>query len=344
MIYIGMDVSSKSFVVHAINERRKKLFSGEILPTRTGLRKLIKDLGGANKLVAFEAGNQMKWISLFLKKIKGVHLHVVHPNEVKWISQSDGKTDKVDARKLAELACSDMLPQKVHVVEGHVRQLRELLSARMQLQSKRIALINSLRAYMKQEGYRFPEGFFQRLDCFEKIKSLRVSDVQKGIFCSFMESIEMLQSSEWDITERILEIEDVRLGLIESVPGVGKLSSRVLLSAIDRVDRFDNSKSLSNYGALSPRIYQSGDVSHTGRINRDGRHEVRRVLLQCAHTIPRMKTYESKPLRDFFNRIERRRGKKRALVALARKILTTVYGVMKSGEFYNPQALMAYTD
>jgi len=98
MIYIGMDVSSKSFVVHAINEKKKKLFSGEISPTRAGLRKFITGLGAANKLVAFEAGNHKKWISLFLKKIKGIHLHVVHPNEVKWINQSDGKTDKVDAK------------------------------------------------------------------------------------------------------------------------------------------------------------------------------------------------------------------------------------------------------
>ena len=91
-----MDVSSKSFVVHAINGRKKKIFSGEVSPTRVGLRTLVRDLGSANKLIVFEAGNQMKWISLYLKKIKGVCVHVVHPNEVKWISQSNGKTDKVD--------------------------------------------------------------------------------------------------------------------------------------------------------------------------------------------------------------------------------------------------------
>ena len=71
------------------------------------------------------------------------------------------------------------------------------------MQRKRIALINSLRAYMKQEGYHFPEGFFQRWNYFERIKSLRVSDVQKGIFCSFIKSIEMLKSSEQEITDRM---------------------------------------------------------------------------------------------------------------------------------------------
>jgi len=87
MIYRGMDVRSKSFVVHAINEKKQVVFSGEIEPTRYGLKKLMKGLGEEEKLVVFEAGNQLKWIALTLKKMAGVHIHVVHPNEIKWINQ-----------------------------------------------------------------------------------------------------------------------------------------------------------------------------------------------------------------------------------------------------------------
>ena len=152
MIYVGMDISSKSFVVHAINSQNKIVFKGEIKPTRQGLHRMIKCLGRQTKLVVFEAGNQLKWIALELKKIKGVHVHVVHPNEIKWINQSSAKTDKIDARKLARLARGDILPRQVHIVEGTARQLRELISARHTLQSKRVALINSIRGCLKQEG------------------------------------------------------------------------------------------------------------------------------------------------------------------------------------------------
>ena len=160
MIYVGMDVSSKSFVVHAINERRRVVFKGAVEPSREGLEKLMGRLGKETKLVVFEAGNQLKWIALWFKRRRDVHLHVVHPNEIKWISQSSGKTDKVDAKKLAELARGNLLPRKVHIVEGHVRELRELLSARQTLQSKRVALLNTVRAYVLQEGRRLPEKFF----------------------------------------------------------------------------------------------------------------------------------------------------------------------------------------
>ena len=140
MIYIGMDVSSKSFTIHAINEKKQVVFKGDIEPTRDGLRGLVKRFEDHSILIVFEAGNQLKWIALTLKKLKNVHIHVVHPNEIKWINQSSGKTDKIDARKLAYLARGDMLPRKVHIVDGKARELRELISARHRLQSKRIAL------------------------------------------------------------------------------------------------------------------------------------------------------------------------------------------------------------
>jgi transposase len=343
MIYVGMDISSKSFMIHAINSKKEVVFNDEIKPTRLGLRQMIKDLGGQTKLVVFEAGNQLKWVALELKKIKGVHVHVVHPNEIKWINQSSAKTDKIDARKLAQLARGDMLPRKVHIVEGEIRQLRELISARHTLQSKRVALINSIRGVLKQEGYRLPEKFFQHANWRAHLEQMRLAETQKVILSSFMTSIETLLKAESELTRQIIGIENEEIKRLQSIPSIGELSSRVIISAVDDVKRFDNKKGIAKYGALTPRIYQSGGVTHLGRINRDGRHEVRRVLLQCAHTTARMKSYEARPLREFFERVKQRRGKKIAIVALARKLLTIAYGVLKNRTMYDPQMLIPGT-
>ena len=339
MIYIGMDISSKSFVVHGIDEKKRVLVSGEIEPTRGGLKGLIRGLGSQKKLVIFEAGNQLKWIAKTLQEMEGVGIHVVHPNEIKWINQSSGKTDKIDARKLAHLGRGDMLPRKVHIVEGKIRELRELISARQRLQSKRVALINSIRGQMKQEGHSLPEKFFQSKHWGEKLKGIKIGEVQKLIVESFMESIDSLLMAEKKLTEKIGAIRDKRIELLESIPSLGRLSSRVILSAVDDVGRFDSKKCVAKYGALTPRIYQSGGTTYLGRINRDGRQEVRRVLLQCAHVIVRMSSYGSRPLREFFERIRKRRGKKIAIVAVARKLLTIAYGVLKSKRAYDPLRL-----
>jgi transposase len=343
MIYTGMDVSSKSLIIHAIGKRKKVVFKGEIDSSRAALRKLVKDLGSDTKLFVFEAGNQLKWIALTLKKIKGVHVYVVNPNEVKWISQSNGKTDKVDARKLAELARADLLPRPVHVVDGHIRELRELISARETLQSKRISLINTIRGLMLQEGCRLPTKFFQSVDWQLKLERSKIGINTKTIICAYMQSIESLHKTEFELTEKIMSIKDKRCPLLETIPGIGGLTSRVILSALDDVRRFDNKRTVSKYGGLSPTIYQSGNVNHLGRINRNGRRELRRVLLQCAHTVARMKSFGSKPLRDFFERVMKKRGKKIAIVALSRKLLTVAYGILKTGEPYDPAKLIYQT-
>jgi len=80
---------------------------------------------------------------------------------------------------------------------------------------------------------------------------------------------------------------------------------------------------------------------HLGRITRDGRQEGRRVLLQCAHTLARIHSLGARPLRAFYERVLKRWGKKIAIVALARRLLTTAYGVLKSGQVYDRAKLLA---
>jgi transposase len=113
----------------------------------------------------------------------------------------------VDAKKLAELARAGLLPRVVHVVEGPVRELRELVSARQQLQSMRVALINTIRGYVYQEGHRLPEKFFAGATWAAKLARLPVSAPLKLIIQTFMASIEALVAAERRLTERILAIE-----------------------------------------------------------------------------------------------------------------------------------------
>jgi transposase len=342
MLYVGIDLSSKSFVVHAINERKRVVLRKEVAPSREGLRGIQRELGSGAKLVVFEAGNQLKWVADFWKKQEGVRLHVVHPNEVKWISSSSGKTDKVDARKLAELARADLLPRAVHVVEGTARQLRELTSARRQLMQKRVGLANTVRGYLKQEGVQLGTKFFTAADWEERLEKMRLSPTLKQIVSAFIPAMQQLEEAEQELTRGLSAVSNEDIRRLETIPGVGTISSRVLVGALDNVERFDDRKSVAKYGALTPTVRQSGDMVHLGRINRDGRHEIRRVLLQCAHTVARMQTAGSRPLRIYFQRLMRARGKKRAVVALARKLLTIAYGVLRSKTDYDPARLAPY--
>jgi len=148
----GLDVSGQSLVVYAVNERKRCVSEGTGAPTRAGLRALVQPVGVGTKLVAFEAGNQLKLIAETLKTMAGVPVHGVRPNEGKWITESRGKTDRVDAKTLAELARGGLRPRAGHVMEGPVRELRELVRARPQLQSQRIALLKRSGATRTKKG------------------------------------------------------------------------------------------------------------------------------------------------------------------------------------------------
>ena len=287
MIYVGMDISSKDFMIHAIDERKKVKFKGSIAPSRKSLRELISALGIEKKIFIFESGNQMKWIADFFKS-QGEEIHVVHPNEVKWITQSGGKkTDKVDAKKLSELGRADMLPRRVHVAEGSARDLRELIGARQSLLNKRVSLMNTIRGFLKQEGVRLPAKFFTSNDWQVTLMGLKLRQATESIVANLMFAVEQLQECEKGLNGEIQKVSNKQIELIETIPGIGKLSSRVLFSALINAERFDNSKCVANYGALTPTIYQSGGTENMGRINRDGRGEVRRAMLQCAHAVAR---------------------------------------------------------
>jgi transposase len=255
------------------------------------------------------------------------------------MTESRGKTDRVDAKKLAELARGGLLPRAVHVVAGPVRELRELVSARQQVPRTRIALIKTIRGAVDQEGHRLPEQCVAGPTWAVKPARLPVSAPLRLIIPTCMASIEALVAAEQQLTKRMLAIQDPRCVLLETIPAIGPLSARVLVSALDEARRFDDHKAVANDGALAPTSYQSGAVRQWGRINRDGRSEVRRVLLQCAHTVTRMNSHGAKPLQQFGARIARRRSKTIAVVALARTRLTTAYGVLKSGQPYDPRKL-----
>lgn len=192
MIYVGLDVSGKSIVASAVNERKRCVFEGEGPSSRLGLRALLQQVGRGAKLVACEAGNQMKWIAETLKRMAGIQIHVVHPNEVKGSTESRGKTDRVEARKRAELARAGLLPRAGPVGEGPVRERRELGSARQQLQAKRVALINPIRGAVCQAGHRRPEQFLAGTTWRTKLGRLSVSAPVRLILETFMTRIDAL--------------------------------------------------------------------------------------------------------------------------------------------------------
>jgi transposase len=132
MYYIGLDVASKNSFVHVIDGHGKKIESKEIPTDKDSYRQYFRLWARKPVHVAVEAGGHTRWIHDTITKL-GIDVYVVNPHKVKLIAESKKKTDKVDAKVLAELLRLDGLPKRVHVAEGESRELRDLLRARYQL-------------------------------------------------------------------------------------------------------------------------------------------------------------------------------------------------------------------
>jgi len=341
VIYCGMDIATKSSYVYVTNARGRKLTLGEIPTTRAGMEARLRRYVGRGLRIAIEAGNQTAWIYDALTEM-GAKVTVVNPTKVKLIAESRCKTDKIDARILCELLRIKALPYPVHMPGKRARTLRGLLVARRQLVSARTKLCNVVRGMVRQEGIILPTRAlstfvgWQRLmgNGFDQPYLLTVVSAYYDSFVSLTRSIQELDR---ELAER--EGKDKRVARLQTMPKVGRIASLTFLAAVDDVKRFRSSRKLVGYSGLAPTVRSSGERTEYGSISREGRRELRAVWVQIAHLVAADKSRGTQPLRTWFNRVARRRGKKTATVALARRLLVIAYHLLRDETVYEPARL-----
>lgn len=127
-----------------------------------------------------------------------------------------------------------------------------------------------------------------------------------------------------------MSTSDNNARLLDTLPGVAPYTALFLSSAIGDVNRFPDSKHLCAYLGLVPSLHQSGDVSLTGHITREGNQWLRRNMIECARVAVRKDSH----LRAFHTKLARKRGEKKALIAVARKMTAYAFWMLKRNQTY----------
>lgn len=336
MYYCGIDIAMKSSYVYITDGRGRKKNSGEIPTTASMFRQRLQPYLRTGLRVAIEAGNQTAWIHDALVDM-GAEVTVVNPMKVKLIAQSRRKTDKIDAKILCELLRLDGLPHPVHIPGKQTRSLRGLLVARRQLISARIKLCNVVRGMLRQEGIMLPSRALMSFIGWQRLMGRRykhehLTIVIESYYQSFVSLTRSIQALHKQLGR--LERADERAARLKTIPMVGRIASLTLLAAVDDIERFDSSRKLVSYSGLSPTVRSSGDRTEYGSISREGRSELRAVWVQIAHLVLRDKGRSTARLRRWYSKVASRRGKRTAIVALARKLLTIAYRLLKDQTEY----------
>jgi len=341
MFYCGLDVAMKSSYVYITDSQGRKKSSGEVPTDKAALTQRLRPYLRGGLSVALEAGNQSAWIHDLLVDL-GAQVTVVNPAKVKLIAESRQKTDKIDAKILCELLRLNGLPHPVHVPPAETRALRGLLVARRQLVAARAKLSNVVRGMLRVEGIGLAARGLLTFAAWEQlIAGSYVHSHLKPVLAAYFESFKSLTRSIQALDKQLAERErkDARAARLKTIPKVGRIAALTFLAAVDDVHRFPSSRKLVGYTGLAPTVRSSGERTEYGHITRQGRAELRAVWVQIAHLVAADTGKATAPLRKWFSKVAYHRGKKTAIVALARKLLVIAYHLLREETVYDAARL-----
>src|SRR5262245_29123222 len=287
--------------------------------------------------VVLEVGTHSRWLDRMLKDL-GHEVFVANAGRLESIRASRHKCDRRDARELAQLGY--LGPKYLHPIAHRPEEMQEhlgLMHARDVLVRARTMLVNQVRGTLKACGHKpprcSPEAFVHRL------AERSITNV----------SVEALAGAITELSERIKElakqIEEVGrsypgVALVRQIPGVGPLTSLAFVLVVFDPARFRRSRDVAPYLGLVPAKHQSGDRDPQLGITKAGNVFVRRHLVQAAHYILGPQEYRPDcELRRYGERLVARGGKaakKRAVVAVARKLAVLMLHLWRTAEVYRP--------
>lgn len=341
---IGMDLGDKHSHCAMMDESSTEILEQSRVRT-TGPAMRAKFGGLKPCLVVIEAGTHSPWVSRTLKQC-GHEVLVANPRKLRMIYQNETKDDTIDAAMLARVARMD--PALLYPIEHRSKQGQvdlETLNGRNALVEQRTALINHVRSVIKSFGARLPKC---DADTFHAKVSTLLPTELTPILSPILDVIAMTTKTIHDYDARIdllCETTYPEAQLFQSVKGIGPITALAFALIIEDPKRFDKSRDVGSYLGLTPRRDQSGAHDPQLRITKAGNSYLRRLLVCAAHYLLGPLNQQDSELRQWGLTLagatdgqthHNKRLKKRAVVAVARKLAVLLHTMWTTGECYQP--------
>jgi transposase len=330
---IGIDLGDKMSRYLILNEEGLAVEEGSFRNSAESIGKHFGNRGRAR--VALEVGTQSAWIAREFAKL-GHEVIVANARELKWITSSDDKNDRNDARKLARLARADrsLLAPVEHRTAEQQAELA-VIRARDALVSSRTLLVNTARSLAKGFGLRLPASI---TSTFGARALAGLAENLRTAMSGLLEQIDALGVKIRDYDQRIGEVaaKHPEVEQLASVPGVGTLTATAFVLTLGRRERFAHSRDVGSFLGLRPRQRQSGERDPQLGISKSGDKYLRKLLVQCAHHILGHWGKDSALRQWGLSKSDGSASKKRAVVAVARKLAVLLHRMWKTGENFKP--------
>jgi len=324
---VGIDLHRRRSHIAVIDDEGTETLSRRIENDPATFLELLAEIDGESE-IALEATYGWEWLADLLCDA-GYELHLAHPLRTKAIASARVKTDSVDARTLAQLLRADLLPE-AYVAPRELRDLRDLLRHRIALTQMRSALKNRVHAMLARHGVQHGHSdlFGRAGTAFLSELALRQPPRRRldSLLALIGDFDRELKATTREIDRRARR--DERVDVLTQIRGVGPYTAMLVIAEVGEIARFPTARKLCAWAGLTPTVRSSDGRARLGHITRQGSRALRWAMVEAAQKAP----LGGGPLRETFERIAKRRGRKIAKVAVARKVLTLCFYGLRDGE------------
>jgi transposase len=342
---VGLDLGDRSSRYCILNEAGEKASEDQLPTTKAGLDSLFAKMAPCR--IALEVGTHSPWVSRHLAAM-GHEVIVANPRKVRLITQSVKKNDRMDAEQLARLARVD--PKLLAPIRHRGPEAQAdlaVIRARAELVDARTKLINTARGLAKPMGERLKSC---DADYVKESLADGLSEATQGAIRPLLKSVEEMTKQIGVYDKGIQEIEKryPETKLLKQVNGVGVLIALTFILTLEDAERFEHSRDVGPYLGLTRKQRDSGDSQPELGISKAGDVLLRRLLVQAAHCILRDGAPDSDLKVWGLTKVQAgaktgsgkkgsKRRKKKAAVAVARKLAVLLHKLWVTGEVYDPQ-------
>ena len=329
MEYMGFDYRKQYSFVTSIDSESGEVRQARLANTPESIGSFIRD--SSRTCAVLEASRT--WSVLYeLLKDRVADVKLAHPYQVKAIASARIKTDKIDSATLAHLLAADLIPE-AHIRQGGNRQNQIVLRQRAFFVASRTRVKNRIHYLIDRQTQAVSAAVRGVTDLFGKAGMAWLRETQeltgsdRILLDQMLDLYDCLTSLLNQSNAMIKELfqNDPDAQRLESIPGIGLFLATIISTEIDGIERFATAKKLEAYTGLVPSTYASGGSVRHGKIIKQGNKWLRWAFVEAAHTAKR---YNAQ-FNAFHNQRKVRIGVNKATVALARRIATIAFKVLK---------------
>ena len=328
--YVGLDVSVKETSICIVDETGAICLEIKVTSHPEDLVQVLRNPEWRLVRIGLEAGPLSQWLFSGLAEA-GLPAICIETRHAKaFLKAQVNKTDRNEARGIAQMMRVNLF-RSVHVKTLTSQKRRALLTARKLLQEKAIAIENDIRGLLRNFGLKV--GIVGTIGFDDRIRELIDGMPDLGeIMMPLLAARQKLRETFMALHRKLLSIvrDDEACRRLMTIPGVGPVTSLAFTSTIDVPARFSNSRAVGPALGLTPVLNQSGESHRVGRVSLCGDGMMRALLYEAAQVmLSRVKKWSW--LKAWAMNVARRRGRQKAIVALARRLAVIMHRMWSDG-------------